>query len=465
MPVIPRLLIAGTHSGVGKTTVAVGVMAALTKRGVTVQPFKAGPDYIDPTYHTAVTGRICRNLDTWLLAEPLMRGVFQHAAAGADLALVEGVMGMFDGRSAISDRGSTAELAKRLHLPVILVVDASGMARSAAALVQGYAKFDPSLRIAGVIFNRVSPSHAALLREAVARYTTVPVLGHLEADAALALPERHLGLVPAVEGHGLAGIADRLAAAVMRSVAMDRVMRIAQSASPLPPARLPGESRSPQGPRVRIGLARDPAFHFYYEENLELLQRLGAELVAFSPLADRRLPEALDALYLGGGFPEVFADGLARNAPLRRDIKRAVDGGLPTYAECGGLMYLAECLVDHQGRRHAMVGALPGTVRMTNRLQHFGYAQLIPARKTILAAAADSIKGHEFHYSVWDHAVPRRHAAYVVAKPGRRQRQEGFSQRNLLASYIHVHFLTNPRWARGFVASAQRWKGAREGRI
>jgi cobyrinic acid a,c-diamide synthase len=458
MVAIPRILIAGTHSGVGKTTVAVGLMAALVKRGVRVQPFKVGPDYIDPTYHTLVSGRICRNLDTWLLKDKLVRGVFQNASVDAKLAIIEGVMGLFDGHGSTNDRGSTAELAKLLQVPVILVVNASHMARSIAALVQGYLKFDPHVQIAGVIVNNVRERHFRLLRDALQQYTDCPVLGFLPPDPALTIPERHLGLIPAQEARRLAQVQERLVEAVTNSVNLETILRIARGAPQLPWVQLPGENQSEPRKSCRIGVARDEAFHFYYQENLELLEHEGAELIEFSPLGDQRLPEGLDALYLGGGFPEVFASQLAQNEPLRRDIKRAVEGGLPTYAECGGLMYLAEQLVDHEGRRHEMVGVLPGTIRMTNRLQKFGYVTLIPKRDTILAKANDPIKGHEFHYSVWDHQVPEGCAAYVAVKRREGRRLEGFARANLLASYVHVHFLTNIRWARGFVASARRWK-------
>lgn len=455
---IPRVLIAGTHSGVGKTTVAVGLMAALVRRGLSVQPFKVGPDYIDPGFHQLATGRVSRNLDTWLLPGPVVNGLFQAAGAGAAVAIIEGVMGLFDGHSSTTDRGSTAEVAKLLQVPVVLVVDASQMARSAAAVVQGYRAFDPRVRIVGVIFNHVSERHAQLLRAALRRYTDCPVLGSLPRDPALALPERHLGLIPAQEQRRVADVQQRLADIVSRSIDLQRVMQIANRAAPLAPVRVPAPARAGRPQGATIGVARDQAFHFYYQENLDLLKAAGAEVVEWSPLKARRLPDGLDALYLGGGFPEVFARELAANEPLRRHLRRAVNAGLPTYAECGGLMYLAQRLVDQRGRSHAMVGALPGTVRMTDRLQHFGYVTLRPRHDTILAKAHDPIKGHEFHYSVWDYRVPAREAAYRVHKERAPERLEGFARANLLASYIHVHFLTNIRWARGFVASAQRWR-------
>jgi cobyrinic acid a,c-diamide synthase len=455
----PRIIIAGTHSGVGKTTIAVGLMAAFTARSLRVQPFKAGPDYIDPSYHAVATGGISRNLDTWLLTERQINAVFHHASAAADVAVVEGVMGLFDGHRSTSDRGSTAELARWLIAPVILVVDASGMARSVAAMVRGYATFDPRVRVAGVILNRVSERHFQLLRDALRRTVPVPVLGYLPSDAALAIPERHLGLVPAQEDPALARVRQRLATLVPQTIDCSRVLRLATGAAPMPavPWPVPAAAR----PAVTIGVARDRAFHFYYQENLDLLRAYGARLVEFSPLADTRLPDDLDALYLGGGFPERFAASLQQNAPMRLALRRAIASGVPTYAECGGLMYLAQRLIDEAGRTHAMVGILPGSIRMTNRLQHFGYATVTPRRATILADARDPIKGHEFHYSTWDHAPSSRHAAYRVMQRREAARLEGFARANLLASYVHVHFLTNTRWARGFVASAQRWKQSR----
>ncbi len=458
----PRLVIAGTHSGVGKTTVVVGLMAALARRGVVVQPFKVGPDYIDPGHHSRVAGRPSRNLDTWMLRQGQIAGVFQCAAAGAGVSVIEGVMGLFDGHAPTSDRGSTAELAKWLRAPVILVVDGSCMARSAAALLHGFLTFEPQLRIAGVIVNRVSASHYQLIQRACRSHDNIPLLGYVPRDAELTIPERHLGLVPAPEDDRVVQVAKRLADVMEQTIDLRRLTRIANSASPLPSAPPLWPRRNGSVQRVRIGVAKDQAFHFYYPENLEALTECGAELVTFSPLEDERLPDALDALYIGGGFPEFFAGELSRNAAMRSAVRRAIGVGVPTYAECGGLMYLAKRLCDAQGRSHSMVGALPGTVRMTDRLQHFGYVTVRSLRNTILARADDSIKGHEFHHSVWERPASPRQTAYRVAQQRKSGRLEGFSNANLLASYIHVHFLTNVRWARGFVESARRWCAQRD---
>lgn len=466
---IPRLIIAGTQSGVGKTTVAMGLIAALRRRGARVQPFKVGPDYIDPSHLERAAGRPPRNLDTWLLTPRTVQQVFQHACRASDMAVIEGVMGLFDGYGGTTERGSTAEVAKLLQAPVILVIDGSHMARSAAAIVKGCRDFDRSVPLAGVIFNRVSERHFQLLRQALRDVPGVIVLGYVPNDTSITIPERHLGLVPAQEQASLAAALKRLAHLMNETVDLARVIRLAKSAPPLPaisepwestlsnPAESGGVEGQPPSSRVRLGIARDQAFHFYYHDNLDLLGAVGVEVVPFSPLEDRRLPDGLDALYVGGGFPEVFAQPLAENRSFRHSLKRAIDAGIPTYAECGGLMYLAQHLVDLNGRSHKMVGALPGAIRMTQRLQSFGYATLVARRPSILARANDRIKGHEFHYSTWDHSIGRHEAAYTVLRRNER-RVEGFARGNVLASYLHVHFLTNVRWARRFVAAAQQWK-------
>jgi cobyrinic acid a,c-diamide synthase len=435
--VIPRVVVAGTGSGVGKTTVACGLIGALRARGLTVQGFKVGPDYIDPSYHALASGRPGRNLDAFLSGPELIAQLARHGGAGADVAVVEGVMGLFDGASGRGELASTAHVAELLRAPVVLVVDASAMARSAAALVHGYRTFDPDVDVAGVIFNRVgSDHHEQLLRDAVG---DVPVLGVLRRDEALAAPERHLGLVPAGEH---APPLEALAAAVARSVDLDAVVGLARSAPPLDgPAWDPGPVEPATA--ARIAIARGPAFSFHYEENLELLRAAGAELVPFDPLADERLPEGAGALILAGGFPEVFGADLAANARLRADV-----GGFggPILAECGGLLFLLDELDGH-----AMCGVLPGRGRMGGRLT-LGYREATALAPTPWLDAGERTRGHEFHYSQveLDGASP----AWRLASRGV-SRDEGCARGPVQASFLHVHWAAHPEIPRRLARAAQ----------
>jgi cobyrinic acid a,c-diamide synthase len=410
------VVIAGTHSGVGKTTIAAGLLAALAKRGHSVQGFKVGPDYIDPSYHERATGRPSRNLDLWLCPASALRK--SYARAAAEVNVVEGMMGLFDG--AADGRGSTAAVAKVLGAPVILVVDAQALAQSAGALVHGYATFDPSLSPAGVIFNRVAgEGHYEYLR----RSARLPSFGWVEEDPSIALPERHLGLVPAGERPpDLARLGER----VVRRLSLDALLERAEVAAPKR-AALPRRA-----PRVTIACARDEAFSFYYQDNLDLLEAAGARIVPFSPLRGE-LPDA-DALYLGGGFPE-----LHRPREHRR-LREAVRAGLPVYAECGGLMYLV-------GQ-----GLVPGRIEMTGRLQNFGYTEARAARDTVIVRRGRRLRGHEFHHSRWIH--PRVPPAWRLARG-----PEGYARKNIHASYVHLHFGGAPECARRLVESARRWGG------
>lgn len=431
------VVIAGTHSGCGKTTMTLGLMAALRRRGLCVQGFKVGPDYIDPMFHQAATGRPSRNLDLFMMPRSAALEVFARGAHEADIAIVEGVMGLFDGASFTRNSASTAAVANLLGAPVVLVVDAQSMARSVAAVVKGFAEFDPKLRVAGVVLNRVgSDGHAAALKKSL---RTIPVMGYLERNHEFVLPERHLGLVPVGEAGMARDWTDRLAEAVERTFDLDALLKCAAQHE----VRW---SRRRCRPAVRVGVARDRAFNFYYPENLELLEEAGAELVPFSPLADPKLPK-VDALFFGGGFPELFAERLEANRAMRTAVRDAVLS-LPVYAECGGLMYLAEALVNREGRAHEMVGAIPGRVCMTDRLQNFGYSMLRTRVDTLLAETGTSMRGHEFHYSTWT-GEPN---AYEVRKRSRAPaRVEGYARGNLLASYVHLHFMSRPSLARAFV--------------
>jgi len=451
----PRLLLAGAHSGAGKTSVAAGLMSALVRRGLTVQPYKAGPDYIDPAFHTFVTGRQSRNLDSWLLGEATVLALFGHQApeAGQGLSVIEGVMGLFDGHLEEA-AGSSAHLAGILAAPVVLVINGAGLARSAAALVRGFDNFEPRLRLAGVIINQTSSSaHYKMLKAFVENEAGVPSFGHLLKNPALALESRHLGLVPAGEVADLSARLGHLAEAAAETLDLDGLVKLAEAAPELDIPPLPGPPEPPAGPPVRLGLARDAAFNFYYQDALDLLVRLGAELVAFSPLADAALPPDLAGLYLGGGFPEIFAKDLAANRGLREEIRLALEDGLPAYAECGGLMYLARTLVDKNGQTFEMAGFFPVTTVMGSRLENFGYATVVFEAATVLGPAGARVRGHEFHHS----RIAEGTEDYVLRmekSPGRVWRG-GLARKNVLAAYPHIHFAANPALAANFLENCR----------
>jgi cobyrinic acid a,c-diamide synthase len=439
------LVIAGTQSGVGKTTLTLGLLAALRRRGLLVQPFKVGPDFIDPGHHSRAAGRVSRNLDGWMLSREANEALFSRQASQVDVAVVEGVMGLFDGYNGLSEAGSTAQVAKWLRLPVLLVVDARAMARSAAALVHGFATFDPELILAGVVFNHVgSAGHLAYLRQALAQLEGIKCWGGLPRNRELAIPERHLGLATA-EDHPLDdGYLTQLADLMEAHLDLDGLL------AALPRVPLTREEPQPAAPAtVRLGVARDAAFCFYYPENLELLARFGAELVPFSPLSDRELPADLHGLYLGGGYPELKASQLSANEAMRRAVREGAAAGLPIYAECGGLMYLAEEITDLQGERHPMAGALPLQVRMLPRLKALGYREITLAAAGPLGPPGTRARGHEFHYSELTREPPGLKRLYLIAgRRGGEPAAEGYYCNQVLASYVHLHFGSNPEVAR-----------------
>lgn len=463
-------MIAGVRSGAGKTTLACAVLAALRRRGLRVMAFKAGPDYIDPTYLARAAGTSCRNLDTWMISPPTVRELFGHAVLEADVAVVEGVMGLYDGRAGGpdgtgEDEGSTAHLAKLLDAPVVVVLDVGGTSRTAAAVVLGLQRFDPDVRLAGVLLAGIaSPRHLELVAGPITRATGLPVLGYLPRRPEFALPARHLGLVPAGEQGVDDAFFDRLAAQAEQTVRLDRLLAIAQDAPPLAaPAGTPLFPTAPPATRTRIALALDDAFHFYYEDGLELLRSSGAELVSFSPLRDEALPPDIGGVYLGGGFPEVFATQLAANAPMQAAIRRAAENGLPVYAECGGLMYLGAGLVDRDGARHTMVGFFPYWSDMRQPRVTLGYRVATARRDTLLRRAGETLRGHEFHWSVLDGPAPDEQAAYdVCAADGRALGHEGLvggPAGNVLASYVHCHFAADPGLAPAFVTACRAASG------
>ncbi|OGL06830.1 MAG: hypothetical protein A3I03_06205 [Candidatus Rokubacteria bacterium RIFCSPLOWO2_02_FULL_68_19] len=447
------LVIAGVSSGVGKTTVTLGLLEVFRRRGLAVQAFKVGPDFIDPGWHALVTGRPSHTLDGWMCSRESVVATVARQARGADLALIEGVMGCFDGLEAKSEEGSTAQVAKWLGAPVVLVVDAGAMARSAGAVVLGFERFDPDLNLAAVIFNRVGGSvHAEWLRQAVEGGCRAVPLGFIPAREALALPERHLGLVTAAEGGLGRDFLDELAQVVEDSVDLDRLLALAGTSLPHVPR---GDSETPgAAPVARIGVARDVAFQFYYPANFDLLRAAGAELVFWSPLRDTALPP-VDGLYLGGGYPEVYAKGLAANEPMLRAVGEFARSGRPIYAECGGLMYLAEAIEDEAGARHPMVGLLPSTVRMSPKRLALDYVEVEIARPTPLGPPGLIARGHEFHASLIDvvpASVPR---AYRVRTRRGPAPEEGYLVGNSLLSYFHLHFGSNPEVASHLVASCR----------
>jgi cobyrinic acid a,c-diamide synthase len=456
----PRPVIAGTHSGAGKTTFTLALLAALQRRGRRVQAFKVGPDFIDPGHHTLITGRPSRNLDGWMLGRDLNRQIFCSAAIDADLSIVEGMMGLFDGSSSTNEIGSTAELAKQLQAPVLLVIDGSAMARSAAAMVLGYAHFDPNLRVAGVLFNRIGgEGHYRLLKEAVESTTDIPVLGYLKPDAAVSIPDRHLGIATAIE-HGSSVIYESLARAANETIDLGRVEAMAHTAKDLAceSANHAFAVRAAAEGKIRVGVAYDAAFCFYYAENLELLKAAGAELIYFSPLHDQALPN-VDLLYLGGGYPEIHASRLADNAAMRRAIGAFGARGGAIYAECGGLMYLTQSILDGEGRSHEMVGVFPANAVMRPSGFTIGYREVELTRPCLLGEDGLKAKGHEFHYSALTATGALDYACQVTNAQGDRKGQDGLIAGNTLALYTHVHFASQPRMAETLVAAARKTMG------
>ena len=466
------LVVAGVASGVGKTTITLGLLEAYRRRGLTVQAFKVGPDFIDPGFHELVSGRPSYNLDGWMCGREHALATVARHAADADLALIEGVMGCFDGADATGEEGSTAQMAKWLGAPVVLVIDASSQARSAAAVVQGFERFDPGLHLAAVIANRVGgEGHGQMIADATRTSCRAVPVGALARHDDLVLAERHLGLVTALEGPLTPARRALLADVVESSIDLDSLLALA---SPLPSAGLAGAihwegsegaarpsltmdsgggHRAPL--RVRIGVARDAAFQFYYAENLDLLRAAGAALVFWSPLADAVLPD-VDGLYFGGGYPELHARRLSENAGVVKAVGEFAAEGRPIYAECGGLMYLAEALEDLDGVPHRMVGLLPTTVHMAPPRLTLGYTEVHFLAETPLAPAGAVARGHEFHFSTID-PVPER-VRHVYRLGGRRgaERAEGYLIGRTLMSYVHLHFASNPSLARSFVAACAK---------
>lgn len=454
-------VISAPASGSGKTTVTLGLLAAMTKRGIPVQPFKVGPDFIDKGLHEIAAGVPSHNLDGWMLKMETNQWLFARAAAGKKVAIIEGCMGLYDGFDGTSERGSTAEMAKWLELPVILVIDAYSMSRSAAAVVRGFREFDPDVEIAGVIFNRVGgEGHYRMLKDAV---RDVPVLGWLPVNPLIEIRERHLGLLtaPEVTRVKIREIGEFVGAHVDIPALFKPANSIAQTvlaSDPLTPsAALPldqgesgftvpltkGDSRSHAMSNSRVAIAQDKAFSFYYHANRIALEEAGAEITEFSPLADKQVPDA-DFLYIGGGYPELYRKELEANVSMRTAVRKFIESGKKFYAECGGLMYLSHSIGDSE-----MVGIVPAKIEMTERLVDFGYCEVTTSQASILGPAGTPARGHQFHYS---RCLSGSGGAYQV-RQGQRNYSEGFIFPNGIASYIHLHFLSNPALARNMLNS------------
>ena len=454
------LIIAGDRSGVGKTTVTLAILAYLSIQSEKVQSFKVGPDYIDPMFHTAVTGTPCRNLDPVLTSPTYVKDCFQHHTQTAEWAVVEGVMGLFDGiydltnSTSRNDYGSTAHIARILNLPVLLVLDCSRLSTSIAAIAYGYANLDPKVNVAGVILNKVASDRHLELLETALKSIEMPILGVLKRNADVTIPDRHLGLVPSAEVGNLTDVFAKLADLVKTSFNWNKLLPLIEERSPSNQTKL---FINRIEPRVRIAVARDKAFSFYYQDNLDLLNEFGAELVFWSPLEDKNIPNNVSGLYFGGGFPEIFARQLAQNKAVLRQLKQIINTGIPTYAECGGLMYLCQELIDLQAHNWSMVGVIPTTVTMQAKLT-LGYRKAIALQDSLLLTAKQTITGHEFHHSK------------LIANPQSPQWQlrgvhrssvnteEGWNINGVHASYLHLHWGSNFSIPRRFIKYCRNYE-------
>jgi len=457
---VDSLLISSPQGHSGKTIVTVGLCKLLTQRGLLVQPFKKGPDYIDPSWLTVAAGRSCRNLDPFLIPEDGLLHSFHRSCDGVNLAIVEGAMGLYDG---LDSYGTTADIARLFQIPVILVVNASRMTGSIAAMVKGYQLFQTDVKIAGVILNYVSGRrHEEKLRDAVERHCRIPVVGSIRRDPDLLIAERHLGLIPSPESEEAASIVERIAKKLESYLDLDRILSITAEFRPSPPIPLLSKERNEERIdrlfKARIGVMHDQAFNFYYPENLEALQKEGAQLILINSFVDR-LPE-VDGLYFGGGFPEFFLEDLEKNRELRSDIAAAIEKMLPVYAECAGLMYLCRS-IRWKGRSYEMVGTIPAEVELSAKPEGHGYVIAEVIEENPFFPIGLSIRGHEFHHSKLLGPGDFRFAYCVKRGQGIRHQQDGIIYNNLFASYIHLHALGTPEWAKGFVSLASKKRSDR----
>ncbi|HUL29131.1 MAG TPA: cobyrinate a,c-diamide synthase [Thermodesulfobacteriota bacterium] len=452
---LPRIIIAGTQSGTGKTSLSLALVVALKRRGLRVQTFKIGPDFLDPSYLTLASGRPCYNLDGWMTRKEYVLDLLRRTTKDADISVIEGVMGLFDGSDPENSEGSTAEMACWLDAPVLLVVNVHGMARSLSALVKGCVEFERGLKIAGVIANHSgSDHHKDWLIQSLRSASLPPLLGAIPRGAFSTLPSRHLGLVTADPQHLSPKLLDELADVLEAHLPVNTILQIARNALPLSVTG-PGAETKVQPKRISIGVAFDKAFHFYYPDNLDELKIRGCDLVFFSPLQDRILPEEIDGLYFGGGYPEEYAETLAENREMQEAVRQFARRGLPLYAECGGLIYLTQGIETTQGKRCSMVGLLPVWSKMLNRLKSLGYVEVTLTDNSLWGERGSVLRGHEFHYSELA-GSPQENPLWTPVYRVKRRRSErifteGYQQKNVLASYVHLHWASQPRNIETFI--------------
>ncbi|WP_457575464.1 cobyrinate a,c-diamide synthase [Desulfomarina sp.] len=434
-------IIAGTSSGSGKTTVALGLMAAFRARGVNVQPFKCGPDFIDPGLHKLVTSTVSRNLDLWMCGEDFTRDCYAENSRNCDLAIIEGVMGMFDG-----GKSSSAALGRTLGVGTILVLDVRSTAESAAAMVKGFEMLEPDVAPKGIILNRVaSKRHLQLVSDAINHHCSAEILGHIPRTLEFTIPGRHLGLLTGEESPLSEKGIDTLINTVSEYVDLDRILELFQITQP---AARTFTEKTISAPRCRIGVAKDRAFCFYYEDNLDLLRQAGAELCFFSPLEDNSLPAGIDGLYLGGGYPELYGKELSENNSMLTDIKNMAENNHPVYCECGGFMYLTEGIVDSDKNFFPMAGIFPVKARMQKTRASLGYRQMETVQDSFFGPAGTVLRGHEFHYSNIEKMTPEIERVYRVNNGS----EEGYRYKNVMGGYMHLHFGYNPRMVESFIS-------------
>lgn len=459
-----KIVIAGAYSGVGKTTISLGLMRALKNKNKKVQPFKVGPDYIDPMYHRYVTGEYSRNLDSYMLDDEQIKYVFQNASQGKDISIIEGVMGLYDGLGSDIQKHSTSYISKLLKAPVILVIDAKGMGSSSAAMVLGYKNLDKDVDIVGVIVNNVrTERHYKIVKESIEKYCGIEVLGYLPPNEDMKLGSRHLGLIPTEEVRDLEDKLDIIEENILKYIDVDRIVELSEGENITSGFELSmfyddiDVKRLANGKTVAV--AYDQAFNFYYPDNIDLFQKIGLKIEHFSPLNDEKVPEA-DIIYIGGGYPEVFADKLEQNVSMRRSIKEACENNVAIYAECGGLMYLGNTLIDNDGKRYEMVGAINGYSKMGKNLKRFGYCVATAKLDNLITDAGQQICGHEFHSSEFYTDEETSFSVKKIADDKVIDEWEGgYFVNNTLATYLHIHFYNNLSILCYMLVNAEKYRG------